>query len=402
MQERTGARIQIPRSEDISRPVSEDDDDPIIDIIVEGNAHSVAAAQNEIQRIAGERTVTVNTKLRTVPAEFYPFIEDSQNDSAEVNVQVPRSHIWRTQEPPEVPAKGQLPAFLPAADENYITLAGDRAAVQTKKAEIESIADQLKRELTVNRVSIDRNKHQHVIGQRGMSPEEFFKMTGCGIILPSDANDDDYITIVGRPDRTEDAKAMAYKLLKEIHNENLNATKQFRNIQDPRIHVSNLAQYFRARKIFEHLEDEYESHIVTPDRGSTTDWQLFAREPENNAKAREDITSILQAHPPSRLSTVRVDPFFHQHLRNDITPTVKNQFGVHVVIPTAAQADFPILLIFEGSDGLAPDYQPPRGIPSHDEIQAFQEALQGAQRHILDIIAAQAQITSISIDVPRM
>jgi hypothetical protein len=374
----------------------------MINIVVEGNAHSVAAAKNEILRIAGERTVTVNTKLRTIPAELYPFIEELQNDSTEVNVQVPRSHIWKSQQPPDIPARGQLPVFLPAADDNHINLAGDRAAVQAKKAEIECLAEQLKKELTVDQVSISKNRHQHIIGQRGMSPEAFFKETGCAIILPSDANDDDLITIIGRPGQTKGAKDKAYNLLSTMVNDNLNATKQFRNIQDPRTHVSNVAQYLRERKVFERLEDEHQSHIITPERGSATDWQLFARELENIAKAREDITGILQAHPPSRMSTVRVDPFFHQHLRNDITPTVKRQFGVHVVTPNFSEADTPVLLVFEGDDGLAPDYQPPRGRPSPDEIQGFQEALQGAQKHILDIIAAQAEIISTSIDVPQM
>lgn len=401
LQERTGARIQIPKLEDIPHPVDEDDDDPMIDIIAEGNAHSVAAAKNEILRIAGERTVTVNTRLRTIPAELYPFIEEKQNDSTGVNIRVPRYHVWKSQQPPEIPAKGQLPDFLPAADENHITLAGDRSAVQAKKAEIERLAEELQRELTIDQLSISRDRHQHIIGQRGMSPEDFFKETGCAIILPSDA-DDDTITIIGRPNQTKSAKEKAFKLASTMMSDNLNASKEFRNIQDPGAHVSNVAQYLRQRNVFEDLENHHQSHIITPERGSSTQWQLFAREMENIANARNDIISILQAHPPSRMTTVQVDPFFHQHLRNDITPRVKKDFGVHVVTPGFSDADAPVLLVFEGEDGLAPNYQVPRGRPSPGQIQAFQQGLQDAQKHILNIIAAQAEIISTSIDVPQI
>lgn len=401
LQERSGARIQIPKLDDTPHPVDEDDDDPLIDIVVEGNDHSVAAAKNEILRIAGERTATVNTKLRTIPAELYPFIEESQNDSAGVNVRVPRYHIWKSQQPPEIPPKGHLPDFQPAADDNHITLAGDRNAVQAKKIEIENLAQQLQRELTVDQLSINKNRHQHIIGHRGISPEEFFKDTGCAIILPSDA-DDDTITIIGRPDQTKSAKDKALKLASSMHQDNFNATGQFRSIQDPTTHVSNIAQYLRQRKVIEDLENLHQSHIITPERGSSTEWQLFSRELENITNARNEITGILQAHPPSRMTTVPVDPFFHQHLRNDISPRVKKEFGVHVVIPSPSQGEIPVLLVFEGQGGLAPNYQVPHGRPSPVEIQAFQQGLQDARKHILDIIAAQAEITSVSIDVPQM
>jgi hypothetical protein len=189
-----------------------------------------------------------------------------------------------------------------------------------------------------------------------------------------------------------------------MHQDNFNAASQFRGIQDVHTHVAYLAQYLRQRKVIEDLERLHQSHIITPESrsGGATEWQFFSRELENITNARKEITGILQAHPPSRMTTVRVDPFFHQHLRNDITPRVKKDFGVHVVTPIPSDADAPVLLVFEGEGGLEPNYQVPHGRPSPEQIRAFQQGLQDAQKHILDIIAAQAEITSSSIDVPQM
>jgi hypothetical protein len=80
---------------------------------------------------------------------------------------------------------------------------------------------------------------------------------------------------------------------------------------------------------------------------------------------------------------------------------VKKDFGVHLLTPPS-EADTAVLLVFEGDAGLEPEYQMPRGQPSPEEIRAFQQGLADAQKHILDIISAQAEIKSISIDVPHM
>lgn len=360
---------------------------------------TIAHAQELIQQIAGERTSTVNTKLRTVPAEFYPFIEEQHPGDTGVNIQVPSYHIWKSQPPPEAPSKGKLPEFLPAADDNHITLAGDRAAVQAKKADIEKLVEDLQRQLIVDQISINRSRHQHVIGKQGMSPEDFFKETGCAIILPAEA-DNDTITIIGRPNQTKAASNKVHSLVQTMQSDSFNTLSHFKNVPNANAHVGNLAQYLRERKVIETLERQLNSDIVTP--AGATDWQFFSRDFANITNARQAITSILLAHPPSRFSTLEVDSFFHQHLQRDITPRVQKEFGVHVVTPRPSQSDTPVLLVFEGEGGLTSDYESPRGRPTQEQIQDFQKGLAEARKYISELIAAQAQITSESIDVPQM
>jgi hypothetical protein len=410
LQERTGARIQVPKIEDVARPV-EDDDDAMIDIIVEGNALSVGSAQREVLKIASERAPTVTARLRNIPAELYPFLSGAQNEklneleeARSVQIRVPPYHKWRTQPPPQKPLAGKLPVFLPAADDNHITIAGDRPAVQSVRAEIERIAEELQQQITVDQFPINNGRHQFIIGKRGVQPQKFFSDTGCAIILPHN-EDDDMVTIIGPPQQTPAARNMAINLAASMQSSSIDISRQHRNAPGTSAaHARNLTQYLRQRKVIEELERAHQAHIVTSlyQDGGAAPWELYSRDYNNAINAQAEITNIVSAHPPSRLATVPVDPFFHMYLQNDITPRVKKDYGVHVVVPQPSEPDAPVLLVFEGETGLNPDYQVPRSQPSPQEIQAFQQALHDAQKHILDIINAQAQIISTSIDVPKM
>jgi hypothetical protein len=181
-------------------------------------------------------------------------------------------------------------------------------------------------------------------------------------------------------------------------------SKQYRSAPgDARAHARNVTQYLRDRKEIERVEKLHQTHIVTTLTPEGADpWQLYYRDGKNSIRAQTELTNIISAHPPSRMDTLPIDPFFHQYLNTDVSPRVKKDYGVHVVLPTKSESGAPILLVFEGENGLEPEYQVPRGTPSPQEIAAFQQGLQDARNHILDIISKQAQIITTSIDVPKM
>ncbi|KAK2627151.1 hypothetical protein QTJ16_003117 [Diplocarpon rosae] len=391
LQEATGARIQMPKTEDTPQA---DDDDDMIDIVIEGNPIANQLAMKEIAKIANERSPAVNTRLRNIPAEFYPFLSGPASALEE-------SHGVQVRA-----AQGQG-EFLPAFGDNHITLGGERAAVQAARAEIERLAQDLRRRLAVEQYNgIDRGQHQYVIGRGGVSPEDFFDTTECAIILPSD-DGEDLITFVGPADKLKAAKAHAIELASSINETSVDLSKQFRNapggVGGARVHARNVTQYLRDRKEIERLESSHKASIVTSiTEGEADPWQIYFRERANGIRAKDDISQILLAHPPSRMTTVPIDPFFHRHIQRDITPRVKKDYGVHVVIPSASETGAPVLLVFEGESGLEPEYQIPRESPSADEVKAFKKGLEDARRHILDIISKQAAIISTSIDVPKI
>lgn len=398
----------MPKLEDT--PDAVDDDDDMINVVIEGNPIAIRLAKDGIAGNVSQHNANVSSKLRTIPAEFYPFISGAHNSNADelegrhgVQIRVPPHHTWTSQPPPQLPLKGQAPAFIPAAGDNHITLGGERAAVLAAKAEIEALAERLRQELTLEQVAINRGRHQFIIGHRGIPVQDFFADTGCAIILPGD-DEDELITIVGPPDQIQLATDKAMDLAMNMQNQSLDISRQQRNMPGARDHARNFTHYLRDRNEIKNIEKLHQAHIFTPfdSDGSVAPWELYSRDGKNTIRAQSEIKNILLAHPPSRMATLPIDPFFHQHLQNNITPKVKQEHNVHVVLPNASQPDAPVLLVFEGEGGEDSGYQIPRGQPSADEVQAFKQGLEDARKYILDIISKQAEIISVSIDVPKM
>ena len=387
-------------------PESVEEDDDLVNVVVEGNPIAVQLAKADLEDILKRQSSNVNIKLRTVPAEFYPFISGKHNEKAEslgkthnVQVRVPPHHMWTSQPPPR---PSQTPTFTPAAGDHHITLGGDRAAVQAARAEIEAQVEQLRRKLAVDRLSINKGAHQFIIGEKGIPVEEFFASTNCAIILPAD-DEDEKITIVGLAEDIQGAMDKAMELSTSMRTTYVDIARQLSKNPGAHEHqhVRNITQYLHDRQEINRLERSFQAAIFTPDvDGPVTPWTVYARDAKNVFEAQTEIKGVVAAHPASRMTTIPVDPFFHNYLKRDIKPRIKQDYGVHVVVPENSQT---ILLVFEGERGIEPQYEIPRGeTPSADEIKAFQQGLEDARKHILDIIEAQAEIISRSVEVPQM
>ncbi|KAM3079605.1 hypothetical protein ACMFMG_006018 [Clarireedia jacksonii] len=404
LQETTLARIQVPK-DDKATP-ADDDDDATVEVQIEGNAVAVEEARKEIEKIVGDKAGTSKTKLRGIPAEFYSFLAGPHNAHAHSlrnthnlsELEIPINHILAT------PPRGMdAPQFAPAAADNCITLNGDRAAVQAARAEIERRARQLHEELTRQQLSgINKGRHQFILGDQGTPGQDFFAKTGCAIFLPNEADEDDSITIVGPQDRIKDAIKEARKQAMATQTVNVDIHKQLKKeSQNTSQHAERIARYLRDRREIERLERQHNSRIFTPFAEATTasPWELYSRDQDSLFDVQEQLIGMINAHPPARMTNLPVDSFYHQHLRNDISPRVKKDYGVYVVLPDSS-AGGDVLLVFEGPAGLEPEYQMPRTQPSRDEIRAFQKGLDDARKHILDIINAQAEVITKPIDVP--
>ncbi|RDW75229.1 hypothetical protein BP6252_06371 [Coleophoma cylindrospora] len=403
LQEKTRCRIQIPKQDDIP---GMDDDDSMVDIVFEGDAVAIVEAKKEISKIVNDRAPSSSTKVRGVPAEFYPFI-NSRADALEakgVQVRVPSHHIWKSQPPPQEPAEGQAPRFLPApADVEQILLAGDRSAVQDARAEIEALTQELHRQLTLRQLSIGQNRHQFIIGDRGVAPQDFFSETGCAIILPG-SEDDDEITIVGPADQVEAAVERAMDLATSMQSLTVDISRLHRSAPGgASSHATNVTRYLRQRREIERLEKLHKTHIVTPmSQGVAAPWEVFARDPKSSIRTQQEINNIIGSHPPQKFANVNVDPFYHLHLDREIAPKLRQEYGVNMVVPEKEEADVPVLLVFEGPEGFEPEYQVPSSKPSTEQIRAFQQGLEEARKYVMDLIKTQEDIKVESIDVAPM
>lgn len=405
LQELTRARIQLPKADGKTVNGAEEDEEATVEVTIEGDQVAVRLAKAEIAKIAGERTATSTAKLRDVPAEFYPFIAGAHNsnvheleDAHGVQINVPKHHRYTTAV--EQTDDG-APVFLPAAGDNVITIAGDRSSIAAARAQIEKLTANLHQRLALDTCSIEPGRHQFVIGDMGLSADAFLEKYGCAIVLPHDDAEED-IALIGPAELLEAAKIEAHELSQSIKNAAFDPAKYHKNAPGGTSqHVNNIARYLRQRKEIERLEATHTTKIFTPlSQGQNSQkWTPFARDGANAMRAQAELVDIIRGHPPARMANVSVDPFFHRHLERAISPAIKEQYGVHLVVPALSEASAPLLLVYEGPASNVPQYEVPRGVPTQDEIRAFQKGLEEARNHILDIIKAQAEITSESIEV---
>ena len=396
---RTGARIQVPKAE------AGEDEDTVVNVHIEGNALTAEMARREIDAIVNERTSTVNLRLKDIPAEFYPFLAGPQNVHAnrlaqgkDIDIKIPEYYTWQSQAPPQN-ARNQPGNFIPQT--NFpIQISGERVAAQQAQAELERRVQQLRQRLAVDQRSIERGRHQFLIGDRGGSLHDFLEETGCSIVLPPNSDDSETVYVVGPPDRIEQGINKLEDIAASMTMATADAAREHRG-PNAQAHAHNLTRYLRQREALAELERLHEASIVAPtDRDGPTGYEIYARDGKNSMKARGDIMNVFGAHPPSRFSTVNVDPFYHSFLRQRPAPQIRQDTGVHIVFPNEEEESPELILVYEGRDPYD-QYAIPRGKPQNDEINAYKKALQEASELIHRLTKNQPQVASRDLEASQ-
>jgi transcription antitermination factor NusA-like protein len=397
----SGARIQVPKAEDLPFPADEDDD-AMVDVSIEGDAVAAKIALDEIRKIVNERTSTMNARLRDIPAELYPFLAGPNNSGIErfqqgrdVQINIPHYYSWSHQPPPQIPSHDVIPSFN-SHPNRHIQISGDRIAVQEARAEIERQAEQLKREITLSQLPINRGQRQFVVGPDGAALHDLLSQTGCSVIIPPDSDDSEILYVIG-------PRSQIDRGLEEVMN--LATSMQMANINighpNDAAHAHALTRYLQQRRAIEQLEKTHSSHIVVPTRADgSTAWEVYSREGKNTIRARTDIMSIAKAYPPSRFRHVEMDPFFHERLRSHHRERVQRDHGVHLMMPSQSSSPQGLVLVYEGPN-VTELTELSRTAPTAQEISNFERALRAAEQEILALAAGHASIETREIEVPH-
>lgn len=400
--DRTGARIQVPKPAESSSQ-DEDDDSNTIEVSIEGDAVAAEMARREIEAIVKERSSNINLKLRNIPPELFPFIAGAHNahlndleERTKTQIRVPRYDTWSKRPPPQEAPVGQV-QFVPDPD-RHIHVFGDRMGAQEARAEIERRAMELQRQIALRNLAINRGQHQFIIGDKGHSLHDFLAETGCSVILPPPSDDTEFLTITGPPDQIEAGINRVMDLATSMQMASIDLSRQHPNAPaGPHAYARALTTYLQQRQIIQELERMHDAHIVLPlqpSEGPVT-WEVYSRDGKNTIRARSDILNLVQAHPPSKLATMSVDPYYHGFLRDRSAQELKQNYGVHLVVPGSEGED--VLLVFEGP-GSPPEL--PRQRPSPEQVATFQKVLDQAQKHLLSALGDRNDIISQSVSVP--
>ena len=397
---KSSARINISRQE-AAEILDDDDLDRTVDISIEGDPFAVQMAKQEIEAIVDKHTSTTSTRLKHIPAEYYPFLAGPHNsrtsafqEGRNLKMQIPLYQAYRQQPPPQAPANRQPAAFTAQASVP-IQLSGDRQAIADARAELDRQVQELQRQLTLEQMAIERGRHQFIVGDMGTSLHDFLKETGCSVILPPASDDSEILSVVGPPDRIEEGINKIMDLAASMSMASADIARQHANApRGAQVHARDVTRYLQQRQAIEELERMHSARIVPESTGA---WSIYAKDGRNAMKARSDIMNLISGHPPTRFQQVGVDPFYHDHIRQSFASQIRDRHGVRVVVP---QDDEPsVLLVFEDR-APSPEYQLPRKQPTAQDTQSFQEALQQAQRDILDLANGRKGIVSEDIEAP--
>ncbi len=386
----------------------DDDDETMIDVLIEGDSVAAARARREVEIIANERTSQIHLKVKEIPAELYPFLAGPHNvhasaleEGKDLRVHIPAYHAWVDQPTPPAPAAPGLFHLGPTAG-MPITISGDRRAAEATRAELERRAQILRGRLTMSQLELNKGQHQFVLGDKGASLHDFLSETGCAVVLPPAAHETETLTIIGPPDKVEEGINKVIDLATSMQMTNVDIAKQHPNAPGgPSVHARNLTRYLQQRREIDRLERLYNAHIALPTaaHGSVA-WEIYSREAKNMIRARTEIINIVNGHPPTRLGQVKVDPFYHPHLRTHATPTVQSDHGVRLVFPTQDD-DAMVLLVYEGPEGSNASYETPRKPPTAEEVREFQRALRQAEEYLLGSIDTTREIVARAVSVPQ-
>jgi hypothetical protein len=403
---RTGAKVTVGKAELAPTGLEEDDSSTAI-VEIEGDAIATRNARDEIMKIVDAHAIKSNLRLRNIPPEFFPFLAGPHNarvndmqQNKDVQITIPPFHVWQHQPPPRSSRPDERPDFVPHPD-MHIQITGDRADVQEARARIERLAEELRQRLMLKEQTFLRGQHQFIVGERGMSPHDFLQETGCVVILPPSHMDTEDVTIIGPPDKIAGGLDRATALASELLSANVDPRKNIMNAPNGAdAHARALAQYFAARGLEEEFQRVHDAHVAFPISADTSEnWDIFARDKMNLPKARADLIEVIRAHPPSRLTLVEVDPFFHPHLQEQCAHDVRNDFGVHMILPQDEDSNN-VMLVYEGPESGSASFRMPRQRPSDGEIAAFEEALHQARNQILSIIGDQ-DISTQQVEIPQ-
>lgn len=395
-------KIHIDRD---TRPSSNPEDIKIDVVEIRGHAAQVRQVYEQISNQVKALQPRVDLPVRGIPPEFYPFLAGLHRDrfqqleqERDVKINVPQYHTWQHQPPPRPVEGSQHPTFVPHGD-SHVVVSGEQAAALEARALVEQLAAELEQELLLEELAAEQILHPYIVGERGMDPLKFLEETGCAVILPPAHHETEDIHIIGPRDKLEAGRNLAEELMSRKHNRAVDLQKHFGDApQGAERHSKALAQYLQQKAIEREFLSSHNAEIIFPLASSASpSWNIISNDPQKALSARNELSKITQAYPTPRLQLVEVDPFFHPHLDQLHSEKLRNDLGVHLIVP--ADGSDPVVLVYEGPAQDGP-FTIPRTKPTKNDLAAFEKALQEAQAELLSSIPHQG-ISVQDLHVPK-
>ncbi|KAK4054370.1 hypothetical protein OIO90_003603 [Microbotryomycetes sp. JL221] len=377
IQDSTGANVQLPAREDTpeegaaaaAQDSSDLQDGPRISINISGDSTAVASARQKIQAIVSERISKVQTKLDSIPKEFWPLLSGAknsrintlleENDAVDVvTVFVPRAYEKRG-----VSASGEEDDDKQA--DKAVTVSGEREAVARVVHAIEHEVSELKRTTKTASIGVNKRQHRFLIGSNA---EEILEMTGCSVEVPMISDPSENVTIRG----TQEGIIKAFGIVMDKANatpiDTLDLMSAHAGNHDRKTYAGQITRYILVKGKFRQLAEDNNVNVFLPrqsaiDAGTPLIEVVGKDSSSNMAGARQAIIAVVRKLPPSVFSVVDVDSLVHRHLIGKKGNNIRNfeKKNVEVVFPPEGEDRNDVLLVYTGEGDAQQTLQEVRG-----------------------------------------
>ena len=392
LQKKFSVKIQVQDKEKPAKNTAMDSEAAVVEI--SGHAGGVRSAEQEILGLVKERQPKVDRHLPEIMPRYHPFIERRFADQIDRYRQDHDVHV-------QIPAFGPLPGpsrptTLRKSQTPFITISGDPTVAAQAQAELEQLAKRLQEQLHQEELQVPFNPY--MVGDRGMSQEDFFNQTGCLLIPPEEGGD---ALIFGPKENLPTAVDKVNQLAENVIEQSVDTHRSFHNADHGAdAQARAVARYLRQKQIENEFRDRYNTDLVFPSpQEAATNWRVFGQENRNVRQAQGDLVRIVQAYPPQRLRKLPVDPFFHPHLPTLFGGDLRDQFNVHLLNPDVG--DDHVILIYEGDGEPNGLFEISRAKPTASQLDGFVSALQQAENHIRSRIPEDTVIVNRELEVPH-
>uniref|UniRef100_A0A914I3N9 K Homology domain-containing protein n=1 Tax=Globodera rostochiensis TaxID=31243 RepID=A0A914I3N9_GLORO len=308
-------------------------------IYIEGPTEQVKQAQQqlgaEITRLENEPRYEA---MRAAPSDSRPGEEKEPQTKIQLNVD-PKHHrhfiIRGAEVLKEIQAKFNCQISFPKQEtgDSMVTIRGRDEVVQGAKARIEEIVEDLEAQRQVQ-LDIDPKHHRHFIIRGAEVLKEIQAKFNCQISFPKQETGDSMVTIRGRDEGVQGAKARIEAIV-----ENLEAQRQIQLEIDPKHHRHFI---IRGAEVLKDIQKKFNCQVSFP-KQETGDSQITIRgRDENVQKAKARIEAIVEDLEAQTQMQLNVDPKYHRHFiarGAEVLKDIQNKFSCQVSFPKQETGD---------------------------------------------------------------
>ncbi|KAF3933682.1 Vigilin [Dactylella cylindrospora] len=361
--QRTGCRVNIPQAEEAEGVVDDPfaEDEPMVEVSLEGDADGIRMATREIQQIVGQKTSHINIKLpfTNFPGQFFPFLAGPHNanineleEGKDLKIRIP---IYHTSESSKEFSEPPVP----------ITLSGEKVAVQEARAKLEKLAAEIRDEFQSVSINIPKPQHRFLVGDRGRAINDILQESGCSVVLPPTHIQSNSVLVIGPRTKIGNGVTSVMGKANSMTVTSLDialahATALDNEIAAQRQHARDLARYFKKIKEIQRIETEHEVQITLPktdvlyDPNTGVELEIIGKDAANVAKAKKSVVGLVNNHPPSRIAYLDIEPLLHRHIigaKGRNLQRIKEEHGVEVLFADEDDQDPQVVLVYEGPTG---------------------------------------------------